>query len=831
MLNNNSFNNPNSEHMDEAAFVDSFFLPGGILDDIVDDSANDEVECNIHDDKIRTITGTTTGSMLPIVDAAVTPSRHDLYSIPTIPLDTSSYSPWRSTLVDVTTPSPIQDLLGMTTQSPCHVENTIPTIPFHIPMVGTGGGVVGGLARSRLSDDTLVFPSRQQQEQHLIHPMALSATSPPFHGSTGILPPISDTLLPPSTLDHVVAPPGFESTTVRGKIKERKKPAWAEIASSTRVNTTMARATGQNFHDFNSLQQQSNSNNNSSKDEQVLEIKGENGYQNKNTKIAKSPDSSIGNEVKDIMRNRKGVITPKRKVQTYNDGKRGNGDEIASNTTSFVSYGQKPSPTKAVQNTPKLNHKKLTGNNKEHTSSLTQSPKGQQQTKTKLIISEGSNLKDDTITNTATLIEEKSTNITHQIKNNSNRTRAKELTNIKNNIRKVDDDAIKMTDVFDDKDFVVISPPRLIPLQSDQSSLSVHNKTESINRQQHQSEMQSEYASSNKKSQLIKSTLIVQEHGYSSTIVTVADSELQVEDDNLKHEEAQKDLTNTNSFNGMATAMSITASSNDNNTTTDGFTIRYIQQPITALFMFIITIYHSIAILILAIANIFKFASDESTSHSIGGLFWASPSVLCYYVFCLMPIVCNWLMTYVGNLPHFTPHLLSNLSVYCICRMISQVSAETTSSTQRRKANTIKRTNHTGTAGVNNSNNISYCCNSSTNVLTDFGNDVCQMILQIVKLLLPLLFFIEGFDKSNSSFMLYDAQKRMILAYLLSLVKRGLILSPIAWVGWSIQILLSSYLPAGSILNSLLFFIGLAFIRLVSLVQTSDITPTMKLFQ
>ena len=87
---------------------------------------------------------------------------------------------------------------------------------------------------------------------------------------------------------------------------------------------------------------------------------------------------------------------------------------------------------------------------------------------------------------------------------------------------------------------------------------------------------------------------------------------------------------------------------------------------------------------------------------------------------------------------------------------------------------------------------------------------------------MPLDFFVEGFSKENTSYMLMDAPCRLMLAYLLSLVRSSLILSPVAWVSWALQVLATAYLPAGLVLNYFLIFIGLATIRLISLVQ-SDI--------
>jgi hypothetical protein len=242
---------------------------------------------------------------------------------------------------------------------------------------------------------------------------------------------------------------------------------------------------------------------------------------------------------------------------------------------------------------------------------------------------------------------------------------------------------------------------------------------------------------------------------------------------------------------------------------TDGFV--FVQRSFSSIGSMIAVVAHSCLIFALFVVHIFKFAADETTSHLILGVFSCSPTVLCYYVFCLMPTVCDWLMLHIGNLPHFTPHILSNLAMYYVCRILSQDSAD---SSQRRKSS---KRSLSGAIGVTSNG---YSVNLAQDHCSDrFGNEVCQLILRVICFALPLLFVIEGFSDSNAGFLLLEDQNRMILAYILSLLKRGHILSPVAWVGWSVQILLSTYITE-SIGRPLQFLFGLAFIRLVTVLQS-----------
>jgi hypothetical protein len=101
-------------------------------------------------------------------------------------------------------------------------------------------------------------------------------------------------------------------------------------------------------------------------------------------------------------------------------------------------------------------------------------------------------------------------------------------------------------------------------------------------------------------------------------------------------------------------------------------------------------------------------------------------------------------------------------------------------------------------------------------------NDFCQRILRSLCLALPFSFIIDGFSTSNASFMLVSSSVRLIFAYILSLIKSGLLLSPVAWLGWSLQVLLAAYTSSGYLLDSVLFVVGMALLRLVAKVHSNQ---------
>jgi hypothetical protein len=156
-------------------------------------------------------------------------------------------------------------------------------------------------------------------------------------------------------------------------------------------------------------------------------------------------------------------------------------------------------------------------------------------------------------------------------------------------------------------------------------------------------------------------------------------------------------------------------------------------------------------------------------------------SAMCYLTLYLTPRICSLLMIVV-DLPQYTPHMLSHILVFVLCRQPRPDGLRPYVSSGGNERQT---------------------------------SDICAAILRTIRILLPLNFIWDGFDKEIAAFLRLGGPVRMMLAFLLALVRNRLILSPVAWVSWSLQVLATSYCPRGLVLDASLLLWGLASMHLV----------------
>jgi hypothetical protein len=178
--------------------------------------------------------------------------------------------------------------------------------------------------------------------------------------------------------------------------------------------------------------------------------------------------------------------------------------------------------------------------------------------------------------------------------------------------------------------------------------------------------------------------------------------------------------------------------------------------------------------------NVGKYAMAEA-QHKDG-------SAACYLMLYLTPRVCSLLMILV-DLPQYTPHVISHILIFVMCRQPEpDVLIDLQVESKSRQA-----------------------------------SDICTIILRTIRILLPLNFIWDGFEKESATFLRFGGPVRLLLAFLLALVRGRLILSPVAWVSWSAQVLASAYYPRGLVLDSSLILWGLASIHLVRSLDTDNI--------
>lgn len=224
-------------------------------------------------------------------------------------------------------------------------------------------------------------------------------------------------------------------------------------------------------------------------------------------------------------------------------------------------------------------------------------------------------------------------------------------------------------------------------------------------------------------------------------------------------------------------------------------------------------------LLALGLANTFRYAVEE-VEH-VDGAF------LCYLVLYLVPHVCDVLMT-CFSLPHYAPHFISALSIYHLCSESSSSALSPSSSTATSSSSSSapssprrggKRPPSSRSSGSSSSHQYSYYYYSSDSK----EQELCRLILWWCRSLLPFNLILEGFTEPNLSFMLLHDWTRLLLAFVLSLVRANLILSPVAWLSWSLQVFIIVYLPPSFFNGCFLLMTGLASVRLCTVLQQLDI--------
>jgi hypothetical protein len=102
------------------------------------------------------------------------------------------------------------------------------------------------------------------------------------------------------------------------------------------------------------------------------------------------------------------------------------------------------------------------------------------------------------------------------------------------------------------------------------------------------------------------------------------------------------------------------------------------------------------------------------------------------------------------------------------------------------------------------------------------------VVLRLARYALLVAEVFEGFSRSNMSYMVADVPARAMLAYVLSLARSNLLLSPVGWASASVQWLLASYVGGGGgsiggvVTAAALVLIGMASVQLSRRVQRSE---------
>eukprot|EP00536_Pseudo-nitzschia_multiseries_P007634 jgi/Psemu1/324841/estExt_fgenesh1_pg.C_1810024 len=201
----------------------------------------------------------------------------------------------------------------------------------------------------------------------------------------------------------------------------------------------------------------------------------------------------------------------------------------------------------------------------------------------------------------------------------------------------------------------------------------------------------------------------------------------------------------------------------------------------------------------------------------------------CYVVFYLLPATCICLMDYI-NLPHWTPHIVTWMAIYSLCYLVKTGTLhETPDALIPYIFGKINKSSSSPTA-TDSSNGV---CNESLSTLTiiqrnlmphrmkrvEIGNtpneNLCYIGLKILKILVPVLFVAEGFSADFGTIMGEKSTNRLINAYTMILVRKCLIKSPMGWISWATQVLMATYFGSSLFLDLLILLTGLSSIRFI----------------
>eukprot|EP00529_Nitzschia_sp_RCC80_P003324 CAMPEP_0113468028 /NCGR_PEP_ID=MMETSP0014_2-20120614/15129_1 /TAXON_ID=2857 /ORGANISM="Nitzschia sp." /LENGTH=1075 /DNA_ID=CAMNT_0000360375 /DNA_START=266 /DNA_END=3490 /DNA_ORIENTATION=- /assembly_acc=CAM_ASM_000159 len=204
-----------------------------------------------------------------------------------------------------------------------------------------------------------------------------------------------------------------------------------------------------------------------------------------------------------------------------------------------------------------------------------------------------------------------------------------------------------------------------------------------------------------------------------------------------------------------------------------------------------------------------------------------SSVTLCYLLFYFMPNICYLLMEYI-NLPHWSPHMMSWLCVFCLCsqvepgplhqegdlsifktlkastpgimsvttsiaavdnlRPVEGTHTPSASSTEKscRSAEKLQRATENDPSTHHTSRSSAAALDASDgerslNRTTPKDERACATILKILRLLLPGFFFTDGFSSEFGTIMGVSGASRLTTAFMMSLVRKNLVSSPIGW--------------------------------------------------
>jgi hypothetical protein len=191
------------------------------------------------------------------------------------------------------------------------------------------------------------------------------------------------------------------------------------------------------------------------------------------------------------------------------------------------------------------------------------------------------------------------------------------------------------------------------------------------------------------------------------------------------------------------------------------------------------------------------------------------------------------------NLPHWTPHMITLLTVFPLCHQVKAgklhqndvsiyyligklLSTATTTilpasnnTTLSSKGVTSESSSSTEIITQQNSKELQEQQQQHDEVTRPRDEQICCNILRVLRFVLPVLFLADGFSSQFGTIIGVSGSSRLTTAFMMSLIRKNILSSPLGIISWSIQVMIATYYHSWDLIEYAILVIGLSSIRLI----------------
>ena len=227
----------------------------------------------------------------------------------------------------------------------------------------------------------------------------------------------------------------------------------------------------------------------------------------------------------------------------------------------------------------------------------------------------------------------------------------------------------------------------------------------------------------------------------------------------------------------------------------------------------------AITILLSGLSQLLKFSTIEALEEFSG-------VTSSYVVFRIMPNAWVTIMDFV-NLPHWTPHTVAWLAIFALCQQVEEAPLYDTANTSFLSLLKKLIVNLSIVPENTSNEDVLHPPTKSKNqqslpprqlhdeLARAQDKQLCFLIFKTIKTVLPVLYMVEGFSSEFGTVLSLRGSNRLIAAFVMAVFRKSILSSPIAWVSWALQVLLATVFRSCVLLDILLLSIGLSSIRLI----------------